>query len=475
MLFNSSIFIFIFLPLCLLFYYLANSKYRNIILLFFSVFFYSWGEPDVIIFMLLCILINYFSAILIEIGYGKKALIFGIVSSISMLFYFKYFVFFLESSNTILSYFNFHIEYFNDIKKIALPIGISFYTFQSLSYLIDVYRKEVKAQRNLVSLATLITMFPHLIAGPIIRYKDLENELAERKLSLLLFSEGTERFILGLAKKVIIANSCAYVADNIFNVGFENLNFKIAWLGIIAYTLQIYFDFSAYSDMAIGLAKMLGFRFRENFNYPYTAKSIQDFWRRWHISLSSWFRDYVYIPLGGNRVSNHKLYFNLFIVFFLTGLWHGASFSFVFWGLFHGLFLVLEKVGILNILIKIPIINRIYTILIVMIGWVFFRVEKISDAFLYIKSLFGFGIQSQIPMQFFIDKYHFAIILLGIIFIFPVYNKVKLYYNSYFDQFGLKYQIIVQSFYFIFLISLFIISISFISSGTYSPFIYFRF
>ncbi len=359
MLFSSLTFLFLFLPLILIIYYTVRIELRNYVLLFFSLFFYAWGEPKYILLMLFSISINYIFGLLVDRWRGTKyiKLILGlsVVFNLGLLGIFKYTNFIIENMKS------FGLEF--SIAEIRLPIGISFFTFQAMSYVIDVYRKEGKCQKNPLNLALYISFFPQLIAGPIVRYQTVAKQIEERRENFEQFSEGTKRFIRGLGKKAILANGVGYIADQILTSDFSNLSLTGAWLGIIAYTLQIYFDFSGYSDMAIGLGKMFGFEFLENFNYPYISKSITEFWRRWHISLGSWFRDYLYIPLGGNKGSKYKFYRNIFIVWLATGLWHGASWNFIFWGVFYGVLIVLERNFLLKLLEKLPsYISRIYTL-----------------------------------------------------------------------------------------------------------------
>ena len=380
-----------------------------------------------------------------------------------LLFYYKYYDFFIENVNGI-----FGLEL--PLKNIILPIGISFFTFQIMSYQFDLYLNKVKLQKNPLKLGLYIALFPQLIAGPIVRYSDIEQQIDNRTLSIDYFAEGLKRFIIGLGKKIIIANSFAVVADNIFAMQPSEMSIMLAWGGAIAYTLQIYFDFSGYSDMAIGLGYMLGFKFLENFNYPYIAKTIQDFWRRWHISLSSWFRDYVYIPLGGNRKGN--VYVNLFIVFFVTGLWHGASWNFVLWGLWHGIFLVIERIiknSKLNT-IKLPyIITWAYTMVVVIIGWVMFRAVDMTYAYNYIKVMFGIGNNMFIePLALKYMKEYLVIFIIAIILCTPsikiITNKLEIYNKNF--SYILQYVIFIFIFW---------ISIIYTVTSTYNPFIYFNF
>ena len=341
MLFSSIVFLFTFLPAVMLLYYLLPVRFRNVILLLASLVFYAWGEPVYLFLMLLSILFNYFSGLdiarnLQDKRAAKRSLVFNLIINLAVLGFFKYEGFVLDTLNGILPV---HISY----HALPLPIGISFYTFQILSYIIDVYRGNVKVQTNLPNFALYVTMFPQLIAGPIVQYADVDEQLASREVSRTKFGEGSMYFIRGLAKKVLLANTSGMIFTEVSGLAKGNIAVMTAWLGAFAYMFQIYFDFSGYSDMAIGLGKMFGFEFNMNFNYPYVSKSITEFWRRWHISLSSWFRDYVYIPLGGNRVSKIKHIRNLLIVWFLTGLWHGAAWNFVAWGLYYGVLLIIEK------------------------------------------------------------------------------------------------------------------------------------
>lgn len=464
MLFSSMVFLFIFLPCFLGLYFLVkNVKYRNFILLVFSLFFYAWGEPIYIFLMILSIIVNYYFALLIDI-YKSKAkllLICSLVFNIGLLLVFKYTNFFINTFNII---FNLDIKLVN----IALPIGISFYTFQILSYVIDVYRDDVKVQKSIMDLACYVSAFPQLIAGPIVRYSTINEELQERSVTLNDFSEGIRRFILGLGKKVIIANQMAYVADHIFALSATEYGMIGCIIGILAYSLQIYFDFSGYSDMAIGLGRMLGFHYLENFNYPYIARSITEFWRRWHISLSSFFKDYVYIPLGGNRVKKILHIRNILIVWMLTGLWHGASWNFVLWGLYYGIILLIEKY--LN-LKKIPTsFQYLYTMILVVIGWLIFRGVEFNELVNSFAALFGkYGLgnfeSSILKVEIFQVRYIVAFIS-GIIFSMPIYPKLK---DRIANQEGKK--LVLDAI----ILLIFVLSIIFLVVDSYNPFIYFRF
>lgn len=392
MIFSSLIFLFLFLPLTLLGYYLIRPAYRNGFLLLASLIFFAWGGVSYTLILIAVILFNYFISWLVQrlrgTPKGYRWLAVGVAVNILVLAFFKYTVFALENINFLrlqLGAARFPLP------KIVLPVGISFYIFHCISYLVDIYRRKSDAQRNILDLSLYICMFSQLVAGPIIRYSDVWMQLRHRDHHLAKFSSGVERFIIGMAKKVLLANTFGYTADQFFNSDLTQLSAINAWLGLICYTLQIYYDFAGYSDMAIGLGRMFGFEFMENFNFPYIARSVKEFWRRWHISLSTFFRDYVYIPLGGNRVAVSRMYVNLLLVFFLTGFWHGASWNFVIWGLFHGFFLVMERLFLERWLQRAgrPLAN-IYTLLVVMLAWVLFRAETLGQALQYGEALIRF-------------------------------------------------------------------------------------
>lgn len=390
MVFSKPIFLFGFLPIVLLLYFIAPRRLRNTVLFVASLIFYAWGEPKLVLLMIATIVVDYCAGLMIErFSEKKKAsraiLVATLVINLGLLGIFKYANFMIESINALVGG---NIGLLN----IVLPIGISFYTFQSLSYVIDVYKKVVPVERNILNFATYVTLFPQLIAGPIVQYKTIADELSERQESFALFSEGIWRFAVGLGKKVIIANQIGSVWTEISGSP-ESLTVGKAWIGALAFTFQIYFDFSGYSDMAIGLGKMFGFNFLENFNYPYISKSITEFWRRWHISLGTWFKEYVYIPLGGNRKGLKRQIFNILVVWMLTGLWHGASWNFVVWGLYFGLILVLEKAFLLKIFAKIPAaFAHIYSILLIVFGWVIFECGSMGEIINYFRSMFGVGV-----------------------------------------------------------------------------------
>ncbi len=472
MVFSSPIFLFLFLPVMLLLVTFLPTRWKNVVLLVSSLFFYYWGERIFTFVMVLSIGWNYVSALMIDKAHdeiGRKwMLVLGITVNLLAIGYFKYGNFIIENLNEL----GLRIQLMKDIH---LPIGISFFTFQSVSYLIDVYRKQTQANKDPIAVALYISLFPQLIAGPIVRYVDVKKEIEDRVVTVNLFALGIERFIVGLAKKIIIANTLAYVADQVFSLPESQLGTPLAWLGIICYTFQIYFDFSGYSDMAIGLGRMLGFKFLENFNYPYIARSIKDFWRRWHISLSTWFRDYLYIPLGGSRVKVNRIYLNLLIVFFLTGLWHGASWNFIVWGLFHGLFLVLERLGLEKLLKRCwrPL-QHIYTILIVLIGWVFFRTESLTEAVILLEKLFVYenSSASESHLAMLINNEIWLILLLAVIFSTPFVAKIcdwskRITINNHSSILSICYDVV--------LFGIFFISCMYLAAGTYNPFIYYRF
>lgn len=394
MLFSSTTFMFVFLPIVLAVYFITPKKIRNLVLLLASLIFYAWGEPKYILVMLITILVNYILALVCdrcrrtgrEKG-AKAALVGSIVFSIGMLAFFKYSNFFIENYNhTIGGLSGTSLP----VLSIALPLGISFYTFQTLSYTIDVYRGEVKVQKNFLDLATYVCLFPQLIAGPIVRYQTVAEELKERKESVAEFADGVRRFVIGFGKKVLLANTAGSIFEMAGSMSDSEATVGLYWLSAIAYTFQIYFDFSGYSDMAIGLGKMFGFHFLENFDYPYISKSITEFWRRWHMSLSTWFRDYIYIPLGGNCKGQARTYLNIFIVWLLTGFWHGASWNFIIWGLYFSILLMLEKAGFLKLLQKLPAaLQHIYALFFINLSWVIFSYDNLSMLGTVLKRMFG--------------------------------------------------------------------------------------
>ena len=393
MVFSSLEFLFLFLTVTLLVYYIVPLKLRNIVLLAFSLIFYGWGEPVYVFLMIFTIAIDYVFGLLVERGQrlnnkkaAKTAMISAVVINLAILGFFKYYDFFVANLRLIPGLSGL------PMLGLELPIGISFYTFQALSYVIDVYRMDTGAQHNIAAFGAYVTLYPQLIAGPIVRYKDVDDQLTNRTHSLELFAEGVRTFIAGMGKKILLANTAGALWETLKATPTDSRTVAGAWLGIILYTFQIYFDFSGYSDMAIGLGKMIGFRFLENFNYPYISTSITDFWRRWHISLSTWFREYVYIPLGGNRRGKGRQIFNLLVVWFLTGFWHGASWNYILWGLYYFVLLMIEKLFLLDKLKKAPaFVTHIYTMFFVVIGWLLFVFEDLPAGMVWLGNMFGVG------------------------------------------------------------------------------------
>lgn len=462
--FNSEIFIFLFLPIVFIINYLLPKNIRKYFLLLSSFIFYIYNDLQYFLVLIGSILFNYLILSAMNRFKAKKDkklfLIFGITYNIIILCYFKY-----------LSFLVYGIEKIFDLRLVLktyiLPIGISFYIFQIISYLIDVYNDKISFDKNIINYALYVSFFPKLVSGPIVRYEDFKKGLVQEKIDISNITIGIKRFIIGLAKKVILANTLSLMVNNIWNVPTTSLNTFIAWLGALGYTLEIYFDFSGYSDMAIGIAQMLGYNFKENFNYPYMANSLTDFWRRWHISLSTFFRDYVYIPLGGNK--KHQL-FNILIVFILTGIWHGAGITFLIWGLWHALFNILEKIFKINKLkdknIFIKVFSHLYTLFIVLIGWIIFKAPDLESMLIYLKAMFINNNNYSYSIWWFLTKYNILIIILGLIFSTDIPKKI--YSNI--RKNNLFY--ILEN---IFLIIIFIISIFKLLTSNYSPFIYFQF
>ncbi len=456
MVFSSEIFLFIFLPIVIILYNLVGRRLKNICLFLASLFFYAWGEPVYVLLLLLSIAVNYVMGLLFDVfnnkGTAKKiVLIIACMGNICFLGYFKYIVFIIINLNRL----GLNLS----VPDVKLPIGISFYTFQILSYVIDAYRGRVKIQHNILRLGLYVSLFPQLIAGPIVRYSDIEKEIDKRSTTAEDFYLGAKRFMFGFAKKVVIADTVCMIADTAFLA--TDLSMNMAWLGIMAYAAQIYFDFSGYSDMAIGLGHMFGFHFSENFNYPYISKSIKEFWRRWHISLGSWFRDYVYIPMGGSRCSKVRTYFNLIFVFALTGLWHGASWNFVAWGLYYAFFLVLERM-LGNFPEKIPaIIKHAYAVVVILVGWVFFRAEGLAAAFNYIRAMFSFKIDKSPLIS--ISSEGVFMLIVAIILCMPVYKSI--------EKATEKKQWITD----IMAVLCFMLGIMYMVGAGFSPFLYYRF
>ena len=472
MVFSSLVFLFVFLPIVLVLYYLSGKKYRNYLLLLASLFFYAWGEPTYVVIMLVSIGANYLCGLLVDEKRADKVRVAGVVISvifnICMLGLFKYSGFFVKNINVV---FNTSLP----VPEIALPLGISFFTFQAMSYVIDVYRKDAKVQKNIFDLSLYISLFPQLVAGPIVRYQTVADQIEEREHNIIKFGDGVRRFIIGLGKKVLLSNSLGMLADSVFGMQTYQLTVVSTWLGILAYSLQIFFDFSGYSDMAIGLGKMFGFEFLENFNYPYISQSASEFWRRWHISLGSWFRDYVYFPLGGSRRGNVRTYINLFIVWFLTGFWHGASWTFIAWGLYFGLLIGMEKSYLGKLLNKVPrFVRHIYLLLVVMIGWVFFRADSFSYSIEFIKNMFFMGtnvIFDGVAASY-INDYWFVLVL-SMIFCMPIVDwfrrKIEVANDKILES-NISYVLNSVVFTGILLIVIFKLV-----NSTYNPFLYFRF
>ncbi|MGL4346329.1 MAG: MBOAT family O-acyltransferase [Cellulosilyticaceae bacterium] len=467
MLFSNAIFLLLFLPGVLFIYYvcLRGRNLRNVFLLFASLAFYAWGEPWFVLIMMLSICVNWLFALLVDKYRHTKRKVYLILTAdilfnLILIFIFKYLTFTLTTINTV-------FKTSLSVPNIMLPIGISFFTFQAISYVIDVYRGHGEVQRSPLNVGLYIAFFPQLIAGPIVRYQTVADQIKNRTENMEDFSLGVCRFIVGLGKKILLSNTLAIVADKAFSS--SELSMTLAWMGAIAYTLQIYFDFSGYSDMAIGLGKMFGFHFDENFNYPYISRSISEFWRRWHISLGTWFRDYVYFPLGGSRVkSNYRLVFNLFVVWFLTGVWHGANWTFIIWGLYFFIWIASEKLFAAKLSGKIPaVIKHLYVLLVVMIGWVLFRSPTITSAWAYILTLFGLNHGSLISTyDIQLLRENLLFFVFGILFSFPVANlsRIKLSRAKWFDA------LYITTF-----IMILIICLSYMVKGAYNPFIYFNF
>lgn len=462
MVFTSINFLYYFLPTVLILYFIVPKKYKNLLLLISSLLFYFYGEPKYIILMIIEIILAYFEARLIEKYKSKEIFIFSIFIHVLLLCIFKYTNFLITNINDI---FNTNISLLN----IVLPIGISFYTFQIISYLVDVYKEKVKAQKNFISLATYVSLFPQLIAGPIVRYETINDELDNRKQTFNDFSSGISRFIIGLSKKVLIANILGELC-NIFILSNEK-TVLFYWIYGISYSLQIYFDFSAYSDMAIGLGRMFGFHFMENFDYPYISKSITEFWRCWHISLSSWFKDYVYIPLGGSREGTFKLIRNILIVWLLTGLWHGSEWTFVIWGMFIGILLVIEKLLLNKYIEKLPsIVRRIYTLFIIMISFIIFSGSNINESFNNIVGLFNFSNPFINKFTIHYLKDYGLVLIIAIFLSTPILKNtiIKLKENK-------KINNIINILDIIVLLILLVIVTSYLIDSSYNPFLYFRF
>ncbi len=464
MVFSSILFLFYFLPAILIVYYLVPKKRRNLVLFIGSLFFYAWGEPVYVLLLVLSTVLNYFIGIAVEKAeqnpkIQKATLAAGVIVNLAVLVVFKYTDFLISMINTVLPH---------DIPltRITLPIGISFFTFQTMSYIIDVYRKNAKAQKKYIDFGTYVALFPQLIAGPIVRYNSIDEQLSRRRETIEGFTAGVKCFSVGLAKKVLIANNIGLLWEVISAAPVGEISVMSAWLGIIAYALHIYFDFSGYSDMAIGLGRMFGFEFEENFNYPYISKSITEFWHRWHISLSTWFKEYVYIPMGGNRVGKARLYLNLLIVWTLTGVWHGAGVNFLAWGLYYALILIIEKSLLGKFLDKLPrAVGMIYSLLLVLVGWVFFASPSMSNAVGYLKVMFGIGGGALVDTTFKYNLTSYAVLLIiAVVAMLPYPKKI---WDKFFKENNLVALIAV--------ILVVLACTAYLVDSSYNPFLYFRF
>lgn len=469
MLFSSITFLFLFLPIVMAVYYLVPEKMKNPVLLAASIIFYAWGEPVYVVLMILSILLNYACGMDIALKAenerkARNSMIFVVTVNVLILGFFKYYGFLLDIVNGILPV---NLPY----RELALPIGISFFTFQEISYIVDVYRGKAKAQSSLIRFALYIAMFPQLIAGPIVRYEDIEPQLEQRHVSAKKLGQGAFLFIIGLAKKAILANTMGEIFEEISAISASNLSVMMAWLGCISYAFQIYFDFSGYSDMAIGLGRMFGFEFKKNFDYPYISKSITEFWRRWHISLSSWFREYVYIPLGGNQCSISKNIVNLLIVWALTGMWHGAAWNFIVWGIYYGVILIMEKYVWGAVVDGLPkVVRRIYTMVLILIGWVFFFSPSLGYALRYLFAMVGGGAGIADSNAFFLLLTHWLFYLLAILGSSAAGSRIlksviRIWGNS-------VVRTVVTGILFF---GMLFISVAFLITDTYQPFLYFRF
>lgn len=477
MIFSSLLFLFRFIPIFFIVYYLVPTKAKNLVLLIGSIIFYAWGEPKFLILIIISILVNFLAGLIIDLFAKKEQAQFGlhntdesaditskfhtyklvtliitIIYNLGVLFVFKYIDFFITNINSI---FKLEIELLN----LTLPLGISFYTFQIMSYVIDLYKGKIKATKSPIILGTYLCMFPQLIAGPIVVYSDVSEGLRSREISLFQIEEGIATFILGLGSKVIIANNVGMLWDDIAAIGYENIHAGTAWLGVIAFTLQIFFDFNGYSLMAIGLGKMLGFNFPKNFDFPYISRSITEFWRRWHITLSTWFREYVYIPLGGNRKGTARTYVNLFIVWFLTGFWHGAGWNFILWGLFFFVILVLEKSFLKKYLDEHTLISHVYSILLIGLSWMIFAITDIRNLGIYFTKLLSFGVDY--TALYFLRNYG-VILVIGCLLSTPILKGI--YEKNRRKPLGVVVLLLV-----------FITSVAYLADATYNPFLYFRF
>lgn len=460
MVFSSLLFLFRFMPIAFAAYYLTPKRFKNITLLIASLVFYSWGEVRYFPIMLSIILVNYFAGLGIEkyrenLAVRRMILVVSIVFSVGFLAVFKYADFLLHNINGL---FGTAIPYL----QLTLPLGISFYTFQIMTYTIDVYLKKAEAEHNLIDFGTFVVLFPQLIAGPIVKFVDIHKELKERSITLPDVQQGVETFILGLGSKVLLANSAGSLWTELESIGFSNISTPLAWLGLVAYGLQIYFDFSGYSLMAIGMGKMLGFTFPQNFNYPYVSRSITEFWRRWHMTLSSWFREYLYFPMGGSRVKPARAFFNLFVVWACTGLWHGANWNFVLWGIYSFVMITIERLWLRPVLEKHLIFSHIYAAFAILMGWVLFAITDMGNLVIYFQRLFSFSGGND--WIFYLRDYA-GVFLLGMVFSMPILNKIR-------DRLPQNWAMPARL---LFLIPVLLISVAYLVDSSYNPFLYFRF
>ena len=462
MIFSSVIFIYYFLPIVLLLFYIVPNKYKNFILFLASLVFYYYSEKKFLILLILSIIVNYsLGRLITKYKDNKKVwLIISLIFNFGLLLYFKYVNFFIDTVNNI---FNINIH----LMEVVLPLGISFFTFQAFSYVKDIYDGKIDGANNIIDFGMYLSMFPQLIAGPIVRYSELENNIKRKELSFIKFGNGVERFIIGLSKKVLIANLLGELVLKLNSL--VNLSVFGYIVLTVSITLQLYFDFSGYSDMAIGLGKMFGFNFPDNFNYPLIASSITDFWRRWHMTLSRWFRDYVYIPMGGNRVSYSRWILNIMTVWFLTGFWHGASFNFILWGLYYGIILIIEKKFLLKFLEKHKIFSHIYSIILILIGFVLFNSNSVLEFIIFIKNMFGLGGIPFVNQEtLFYIKNYLIVIIIAIIFSIPIFKNIEVFMNK-------KNKVIYEVIEIVLIILLLIVNTSYIVNESYNPFLYFRF
>ncbi len=466
MVFSSVVFLYIFLPIMLLVYFLVPKKLKNAVMILASLIFFAWGEIRYIFIMLLLAVMDFWCGKKITQHYEDKNkrriyLAIDVGVNLLILFFFKYADFIISNINIVTGL---KIPLLN----IPLPIGVSFNTFQSLSYIIDVYRGTVKCEKSFYNYLTYTTLFPQIIAGPIVRYETVDEELEDKNISLDNFSNGMKRFIIGLGKKVLIANNVGALWNVIETGQYGNLSVLLAWTSIIAFALQIYFDFSGYSDMAIGLAEIFGMKFDENFNYPYISKSITEFWRRWHITLSSWFKDYIYIPLGGNRKGFAKQIRNILIVWFLTGAWHGASWNFILWGVYFGIVLIIEKLFLLKLLEQLPsVIRHLYSIILILISWVIFAFEDLRKVYEFLKSMFVFDFMYDQEALYYFKNY-IVIIIMGILCSIPIWKKLK-------EKIDKKESMIFEIGTSLGYLAIFLLSTASLVTDSFNPFLYFRF